>query len=96
MHGVDGLADLGPGEHLLRRPGAIGIKRHELDETDLVGGATGEFGEGENLLLGEAADGDCVDLDRMRLGEAGQLLDAAQNLFEGVAARQLVEAIALE
>ena len=75
IHGVDRSPDLGAGQHLLRRPGMVGVERHELDEADLVRSAARELGEREHLLLGEAADRDGVDLDRMGLGEGRQQLE---------------------
>ena len=80
VDGVDGLADLRAGEDLLGLPGVVGVEGHELDEADLVGSAPGERGEWDQLVLGEAADGDGVDLDRVRLREAGEDLESAQHL----------------
>jgi hypothetical protein len=48
----------------------VGVERHELDEAHLVGVLAGEARERQHLVLGEAAHGDGVDLDRVRLGEA--------------------------
>ena len=66
----DQRADLRAGQHLVGRPRAVGVERHELDEAHLVGVLARELGERQHLLLGEAAHRDRVDLDRVRLGEA--------------------------
>ena len=74
----------------------VGVERHELDEAHLVGMRPGEAREGEHLVLGEAAQRDGVDLDRVRLGELREDLEAAQDARQGVAACHLEEAVALE
>ena len=74
----------------------IGVQRHEFDEADLIRRLPGELGERKNFQLGEAAYRHGVDLDRMGLGEARELLQASQDLIQRVAPRQLVEAISLE
>ena len=93
---MDRRADLLAAEHVVRGPGVVGIERHELDEADLVGVLTGELRERDDLGLGEAPHGDRVDLDRVRLRERREHLEAAQDLLERVAAGDLAEALALE
>ena len=88
--------DLVAGEHLVGGPGVVGVERHELDEADLVGGAPRELGERQRLLLGEVAQCDRVDLDRVRLRERAQHLQAPEDLRQRVAASELVEAVLLE
>ncbi len=41
VDGVDDRAQLVAGEHLVRRPGVVGVERHELDEAHLERGASG-------------------------------------------------------
>ena len=40
VDGVDRGADLGAGQDLVLGPGVVGVERHELDEADLVRGAS--------------------------------------------------------
>ena len=74
----------------------VGIQRHELDEANLVRATPGELRERDHLVLGEPADRDRVDLDRVGLWEGRQLLEAPQDLIERVAPGEGVEAVALE
>ncbi len=96
VHRADQVADLGAGQHLVGRPRMVGVERHELDEPHLVRGTPRESGERQHLLLGEVADRDRVDLDRVRLGVRGQRLEPAQDLGEGVAPGELEEAVVLQ
>ena len=74
----------------------VGVERHELDEADLVRGRARELGERDHLVLGEPADRDRVDLDRVGLGERRQVLESSEHLRERVAPGELEEAVALE
>ena len=65
-------ADLLAGQDAVRRPGVVGVERHELDEAHLVGLAPGKLGEREHLVLGEAAHRDAVDLDRAELRDSAR------------------------
>ena len=93
---MDRGTDLLAAEHVVGRPRVVGVKRHELDEADLVGVLAGEAGERDHLGLGEAAHRQGVDLDRVSLREGGERREAAQDLVQNVAARHLAEALALE
>ena len=93
---VDGVEDLGAGQDLRHVPRAVAVERHVLDEAHLVGVLAGEAGEREHLLLGEAADRDRVDLDRVGLRERREVLEAAQDAGQRVAAGLGEEAVALE
>ncbi len=93
---MDRGTDLLAAEHVVGRPRVVGVKRHELDEADLVGVLAGEAGERDHLGLGEAAHRHGVDLDRVSLREGGERREAAQDLVQNVAARHLAEALALE
>jgi len=77
-------------------PGVIGVQRHELDEAHLVGVRARELGHRQDLGLREVAQPDGVDLDRVRLGIAGQDLQPAQDLRQRVAPGHLEEAVALQ
>src|SRR5579875_1040697 len=93
---LDRGADLLAGEHLRGRPRPVGVERHELDEPHLVGGRARQAREGQDLLLGEAAHRDRVDVDRVRLGEGGEQLEPLEHLGERVTPSELVEAITLQ
>src|SRR5579875_2600723 len=93
---LDRGADLLAGEHLRGRPRPVGVERHELDEPHLVGGRARQAREGQDLLLGEAAHRDRVDLDRVCLGEGGEQLEPLEHLGERVTPSELVEAITLQ
>ena len=66
--GLDDRPHLGVGQDLVLVPRLVGVERHELDEADLVGLLARERGEAQDLVLGEAAQRDRVDLDRAQLG----------------------------
>jgi hypothetical protein len=93
---VDRRPDLVARQHGIGRPRVVSIERHELDEAHLVGVLAGEAREGQDLRLGEAAHGHGVDLDRVRLGEARERLEPAQDLGQRVAAGHREEAVALQ
>ncbi len=96
MDHVDRGADLVAREHEARIPRVVGIQRHELDEAHLVRMLACELCERQHLRLGEVAHPDGVDLDRMRIGELRERLEAAQDAWERVAAGHLEEAVALQ
>ena len=48
-------------EHVGRLPMMIGIERHVFDESQLQAAVTGEAGERNDLVFGEAVDGDGVE-----------------------------------
>src|SRR5580704_18684627 len=60
IDGVDRVADLGSGQHLILIPGVVGIEWHELDEANLVRGPASELGERDRLVLGEPSYRDRV------------------------------------
>ena len=64
-------AQLLAGEDRVRRPGVVGVERHELDEADLEARSSGRTRQKRSdLVLGEAAHRHRVDLDRADLGKA--------------------------
>ena len=71
VDGVDGGDDLAAGHDLARRPAAVGVEGHELDEAhdDALGPA--ELGEGDGLVLVHAAAQDDVELHRVEAGLDG-------------------------
>src|SRR5262249_55793212 len=61
---LDDLPNLGAGQDRVRRPGAVRVQRHELDETDLIVGRARELAEAQHLVLGEVPHRNRVHLDR--------------------------------
>ena len=71
-------------------PGARGIQRHELDETETEILAPGKLGERLDLVIVEAADHDGVGLDRVQPQFLRQV-NAGQHRTEAVPPGDLLE-----
>ena len=67
VDGLDHRPQLLAGDDVGLVPRLVGVERHELDEADDERAAARELREGQHLLLGDAAHGDAVDLDRPQL-----------------------------
>jgi hypothetical protein len=80
------LPDLRSGQDGVRRPAAIGVERHELDEPDLVVRRSGQLTEAQHLALGEVAHRDRIHLDGPHLRERGDRLQPTHHLGQGVPA----------
>ena len=92
--GLDQRPQLGAGQNLVGAPGAVAVERHELDEPHLVVARARQLAEAEDLVLGEVAHRDRVDLDRPDALVRGDRREPAQDLWQRVAAGDLVEAVA--
>ena len=96
IHGLDRRADLGAGQHLLGRPGVVGVERHELDEADLVGVRRASSANGSTSSSVKPRIATALILIGWASGKPAERLDAAQHLGQRVAPGQLVEAVALQ
>ena len=88
------LEDLVGEEHLVALP-RLRPDRHVLDEPHLEAVLAAVAGQRHHVVLGEAADGDRVHLDRL---EAGRLrrVEAGEHLLQPVAAGQFAEPAGVE
>src|SRR5262249_19529994 len=67
-YGADTRLQLVIADHRVGGPGAVFLERHELDEAQDGGFATGEFNEGNDLIIVETAEQHAIHLHRTEAG----------------------------
>src|ERR1700720_4259586 len=92
---VDGFDDVAARDHGIHRPDAVGVERHELDETDFISLATGETGEVEDLVVVAAAHHHHVELDRAE-ARVTRGTQSAQHAVERIAPSQILETVRVQ
>jgi hypothetical protein len=92
---LDAFEDFAAGDDEVALPRVRGIERHKFDEAHGEFAFAGEFGEGLDFVVVDAADDDGVDLDGVHAEFAGET-DAGENAGEAVAAGDFLKVCAVE